>query len=321
MVTISAQLYKKALTGPNTYEDVRELAGTCKAIKKDHFSPDSECVAASILGEVNAQLGGEFKANVEYEDHDTTEIIMSAFLKMPSLEEGESDLTGDSGALALKILGSEKVREFKGYIVDIGGQDSSFVKKFPNAEKRVVMDINALAWALDKSPEVVYALGSADKILGNSRFISEEQRPETIFTMSNFINVLSPEVAWHMLDAAINRMKSGDTLVITNLRKDHFFEEKNNRVPKERLNSEVPKTIKSLYSEGRSELGIHEFNKKRTGEHYKSTMGDDFVPSLKYRHPEVELVGQENSNLNCKIHPDKSAFHLVKLITFKFIKK
>ncbi|MBS0627124.1 MAG: hypothetical protein JSS09_02810 [Verrucomicrobia bacterium] len=237
---------------------------------------------------------------------------MSAFLKRDDLEEGESDLTGDSGVLALKML-SEKVATFNGYVVDIGGQDQSFVRQFSSATKRVVMDINALAWALDKTPGVVYALGSADVVLEKSRFLSEEQRPETIFTMSNFFNVLSPEFSWRMLDSTIAQMKPGDRLVITNLYRDNFFEEK-----KVGASENDSKQVKSNYREGRSHLGIYEFNKAKTGEHYKSTIGDDFVSHVKHVHSDIELLQQKRSTRNCKVKTGRTA--PVKFITLEFIK-
>jgi hypothetical protein len=216
------RMVKEALESPDTYKAIDDLNNLsnkkCLAIKSDHYSTQADCMLANAVDKMaRALLSSNFLKNVTFDR--SACLFMSPFLKKETKTEGQSDLTGDGGQLALRMLKEHDSLNFD-VVVDIGGQDTDSVSHFPEAKKFIV-DINIVTPFLHKGKDVSYLIGDAKTMLQNPDSLPTE-RKKTLFMMSNFINVLTPQEGWEMLTITAKRMQPNDALVITNLATEQF---------------------------------------------------------------------------------------------------
>src|SRR3990167_11473609 len=118
-IRISTIEYKNALLGTDPYRDIPILAKDCRALKQDSFSSIKECLVYQEIDQIARRALEDFPENLELYDSESAETFLSAFLKRPDLEKNESDLTGDGGKLALKMLTSNNLISKFDCVLDI----------------------------------------------------------------------------------------------------------------------------------------------------------------------------------------------------------
>jgi len=251
----------EALSG-RTYECInRDFS--CKAIRDDHFVQNGNCQlemrlephARSLLTSCK-NSGQQIKFRGTISTLKTNQIFLSVFNKDTNRRLGESDLTGDGGQCVWSFV--KPISSSFQSVVDIGGQDIDFVKRFVGDVKRVVVDLNILTPFLQTEDcEVDYVIGDAKHVLDPAFF--GKLRPPALFAMSNFLNVLSPDYGWEILFKIKEFMRPGDHLVVTNLRKAQF-------------------SRKVKYVQGTSKNGLVAFHTQLDGKFYKTTIArKDFI--------------------------------------------
>lgn len=298
-----AKVIKDALVAANSYHEFERFTG-CPVLKKDRFKQHRNCLLSLKISRMaNAIIKTEGIKSVIYHHEESSFPILSAFLKIEGLSKDSVDLTGDGGKLALEVLKRHELTDFS-FVVDIGGQDATFVEAFPGA-KRLILDINTLTPFLSKIPGVQYGIGDVKDVIGPvmPKF-QEDRRGKTLFAMSNFLNVLHPNTGWDKIKIVADHMKIDDVLIITNLDVDHFPEKNSN-----------------MYTIAVKDRGITQI--VNHGGHFKSVIDDHFklcvekeIPSLKYVCDEV------NKRKKISIRGDKKQFPVTfRTVLFVFKKE
>lgn len=293
---IGPKKIKDALLSDDTYREMNKLAGKCKAFKNDHFQEYPVCPIVKMSDQIaRAILREEPLPSVTCYDEDSAAIYPSAFLKIEKLAKDGTDLTGDGGKLALDVLLKkfEDLSVFK-FVVDIGGQDGSFVKNFPKA-KRIVIEKNLLSPFLEKSKEVEFAIGDVQEVM--KKVISKDREGLTLFSMSNFINVIPPDEAWKSVALIGDYMHKGDVFIVTNLDHAQF-------------------KGRTGYGEGYSRKGITHFYKG--SDSYKTVIDSQFRLEVEKAIPGLRCVSEKESSMMIHIESGKLGAEKYKKAEGKF---
>lgn len=301
---ITASIVKDALAKAVPYESVPALAPRCLSLSDDSFAFSKDCQLAYKLRLVaSAILKKESASYNVLLIKPTTGLFMSAFLKK-ALDSCNylCDLTGDGGLLIWQSIQDFYKPNFFSSIIDLGGQDAGFLKRFPEVDNRILVDLNILAPFLNKDPKgaIAYALGDAVDILKDESLrtrIKQDSRPKLI-SMSNLLSVLSPEEGMGLLAATVDFMQFGDTLAITCL-SDQQFEGKDYYYISEEAN------------------GIVRYNRSNTKQPYKSCLREDFGQMLSKSFPSIRLIKTKDSVLYYQLSSRKKMPVRFRTLVFK----
>jgi hypothetical protein len=287
----------------NPYRAIPFLAKRCAALKDDHFSTAGLCRLADRIDLVARTLLHSRKEefNVIAYKH-SARAYMSAFLKEVK-KENTSDLTGDGGELAWKMLNTyyESSLPFS-HIIDIGGQDAEFIQHFSNVSQRVIMDRNLLTPFLSKKEGIYYAIGDAVEIWEDKDFLIEGNQEKMLITMNNLLNVLTLEEAWKMLKIVALRMRVGDNLIITNL-SDEQFKYRENYYAADEMN------------------GIIQYNKGSSKLPYKLTLKEEFGQVLSTHIPSLKLLKETSTSPLCQLPKNRQTKVHFRTLLFERIEK
>lgn len=220
--------FRTLVKNQGLYVGGKEFLCGCKEAQKDDFSrPDTSCKAALIMcaelynmTQERQQTSGN---NITHFNPSEARLLLSAFMRDLDKGEGTTDRTGERGYLANKMIEQHKLGPFS-RVIDLGGQDDSFVRLFH--AKRTVVDINIATPFFSKEPGIEYIIDSAINAVMLDTLHRTNELGQRLFAMSNLLNVLPPKEGLKLLTDLTSKMHSKDTLVITGLALNHFKKKK-----------------------------------------------------------------------------------------------
>ena len=215
---------------------------------------------------------------------------------MKEIPEGDlGDFTGDHGKQLAKFLKDcldSKLISGIGSVFDIGGQNVSTVNLISallnNLELPcMIVDINSITPAISaQQPNVKYVIEDALTFFSSSSFQESAagimNKKPAIFIFNNMLNILKAEDGWKTLEAAWERLRNGDYLVISGL---------------------VPEQLqKHGFIRYHEVDGIVEFHDKNKG-FYKSALSSDFFEYVEVRLKKSSVLVEETFKFSIETRP------------------
>jgi hypothetical protein len=243
----------------------------CPYFNSFQFTEANDCELVTKIERIAAPLLEEF-LDVVYIGS-SQRVLLEALHQIPEGDFG--DLTGDHGKQLAKFLRDcldKKLISAVGAVFDIGGQNTSTVNLISDLTKNqnlpcIIVDVNSITPALAKrQPNVKYVIEDGRTFFASQAYEKHTRdvvnKNPSLFIFNNMLNVLKAEDGWDILEAAWERLRIGDYLVISGL---------------------VPEQLeKHGFIKYHEVDGIVEFHHSSKG-FYKSALASDFFEYVRNR--------------------------------------
>ncbi len=244
---------------------------TCRRVRNPFSAnPPANCVLTARLEEM---------AFVVKLFPDVRDVGLSAKVSPEALhtrtDAERGNFTGDSGIQLAEFLQyciEQNYIDDVGSILDIGGQNTLTIERVSKCFGKtdipsMIVDINLVVPAVSQGlPNIHYVIDDAQDFFSSPDYAKHTKgtvnKKPTLCLLNNMLNVLEADKGWATLEAAWNRLQSGDYLVISGIDPEQF---------------ESYKNLKRSYEND----GIVEFHD--SGEFYKSTLLPTFAEHVHRR--------------------------------------
>lgn len=257
----------------------KEIGG-CVKYRGFNFQPTPNCELVKRVNRAAAQYLPKFPDVVHVGQ--ASEVFLEA-LKEPT-KSGIACMTGDRGEHLVPFL--EKCLEQKlllevGSLIDIGGQNHLTAKLVAKTLKKpdmpaLVLDINKIMPALNQSePHIKYAVDDGSSFFSSPSYSEHvgkiiNEKP-CLFIFNNFLNVLKADHGWRTLEAAWEKLRPNDYLIISGVAADK---------------------VAQHCQEGKTVNGIVEYYEKN-GQFHRSVLSSSFPASVKEKLPQSAILKEE----------------------------
>lgn len=266
---------------------------SCPYFKTFQFRQANDCELVEAIEEIATPLLKEFRDVAHIGN--SRQVLLESLNEIPKGDLG--DLTGDHGKQLAKFLKDCKEKNLIsdiGSVFDVGGQNTSTVQlisKLTNNQNLpcVIVDLNPLTPAISKPQNNVKYVIEDGRIFFTSQAYEEHTRDvvnekPSLFIFNNMLNVLKAEDGWVLLEAAWERLRIGDYLVISGL---------------------VPEQLeKHGFTKYHEVDGIVEFHHTSKG-FYKSALSPDFFEFVRVKLTGASVLFGETFKFSIENHTAK----------------